>query len=60
MKDPFNEIPAFAKVTDIVYRGGQPKPAGLRTLKNLVKAILCLRQDEKRVQQERSCAQAGF
>jgi tyrosine-protein phosphatase SIW14 len=60
MKDPFADIPAFAKVTQTLYRGGPPKTAGYETLRNLgIKSILSLSQDTKRVHQEESWAAAN-
>jgi protein tyrosine/serine phosphatase len=60
MKDPFVEIPAFARVTDKIYRGGPPKADGYETLKKInVKAILSLSQNVKQVQKEELWAAAN-
>jgi len=60
MKDPFADIPAFARVTQNIYRGGPPKPAGYETLKGLgIRTILSLSQDKKDVRREESWASAN-
>jgi protein tyrosine phosphatase (PTP) superfamily phosphohydrolase (DUF442 family) len=59
MKDPFTDIPAYARVTQTLYRGGPPKAAGYDSLQNLgIHAILSLSQDMKRNHQEESWAAA--
>ena len=57
LKDPFTDIPAFAQVTDRIYRGGYPKPEGYARLKALgVKTIINLSDDEKYAAQEKEIA----
>ncbi|HNQ50996.1 MAG TPA: tyrosine-protein phosphatase [Candidatus Omnitrophota bacterium] len=59
MHDPFVDIPAFAQVTDTIYRGGAPKPAGYERLQSLgIQSILNLSQDTKQVGQEEPWARA--
>ncbi|MCU0650866.1 MAG: dual specificity protein phosphatase family protein, partial [Candidatus Omnitrophica bacterium] len=57
MKDPFRDIPAFAKVTPDLYRGGPAKPEGYEILKKMgIKSILNLCQNEKLVSKDVSWA----
>ena len=62
LKDPFTEIPAFAQVTDNLYRGGYPKPEGYTRLKELgIKTIINLSDDREHVAQEKELAKRlGF
>ena len=46
LKDPFVAITNFRQVNENIYSGGTPKPAGLKTLKDLkIKTIINLRND---------------
>lgn len=62
LKDPFTDIPAFAQVTDRIYRGGYPKPEGYARLKALgVKTIINLSSEEPYAAREKEIArEQGF
>lgn len=62
LKDPFTDIPAFASVTDNIYRGGYPKGAGYGRLKDLgVKTIINLAGNDRRFRREQEAAEKyGF
>ncbi|MCX7927932.1 MAG: tyrosine-protein phosphatase [Candidatus Omnitrophica bacterium] len=54
LKDPFENIPNFYKVSENLYRGGQPKEAGFRFLKQLgIKTVVSLRGKNYHVELER-------
>ncbi len=58
LKDPFTDIPAFAQVNEIIYRGGYPKPEGYARLRALgIKTMINLSNDTgKRYEQEQKTA----
>lgn len=59
MHDPFVDIPAFAQVTDTIYRGGPPKAAGYERLQSLgIRSIISLSQDTRQVKTEEQWARA--
>lgn len=53
-------LPNFQRVSDHIYRGGQPTPEGLRLLAALgFKTVLNLRADDERAQAEERLARAA-
>jgi tyrosine-protein phosphatase SIW14 len=51
------ELPNFHKVSDMVYRGAQPKSGGLELLRQLgIKTVINLRADDTRAKQEEAGA----
>lgn len=49
----YKELPNFHKVSDLVFRGAQPKSGGLELLKRLgIKTVVNLRDDDERAKQE--------
>jgi len=56
------DLPNFNRVNDTLYRGGQPTPRGLKSLKQLgIKTIINLRDDDDRARAEQNDAVAeGF
>ena len=60
LKDPYSDIPAFVKVNDSLYRGGQPKEAGWKRLSSLgIRTIVDLREDNPGIAGERQRADAS-
>jgi tyrosine-protein phosphatase SIW14 len=56
----YDDLPNFHRVNDEVYRGAQPKKAGLKRLAQLgIKTILNLRADDAMSQREESEARAA-
>lgn len=56
----YDELPNFHRVNDNVYRGAQPKKAGLKLLAGLgIKTILNLRDDDAMAERERAEARAA-
>jgi protein tyrosine/serine phosphatase len=62
VKDPFQDIPAFGRVTEDIYRGSCPKPAGYLKLKQMgIKTIINLTHNTKQFEYEKSLAKEyGF
>jgi len=57
--DQFQSIPAFYKVNNTLYRGGEPDMDGLVRLKDMnIKTILSFQQDEDDVANERAMVHA--
>lgn len=55
VKDPFTDIPNFHKVTETLYRGGQPKNTGFENLKKIgIKTVLSLRRETNESNSEKS------
>lgn len=51
------DLPNFYRVNETLYRGGQPTPAGLKSLRQLgVKTIINLREDDDRARAEEAQA----
>lgn len=49
------DLPNLYKVTDKLYRGGQPTEAGIRQLKTMgIRTVINLRDDDERARRERS------
>jgi protein tyrosine/serine phosphatase len=49
------DLPNFHKVNNLLYRGGQPKPAGIAALKRLgITTVISLRSNDERSLQERA------
>jgi protein tyrosine phosphatase (PTP) superfamily phosphohydrolase (DUF442 family) len=57
--DSYKSIPAFYKVNDTLYRGGEPDIDGLQRLKNMgFKTVVSFQQDKDDVNNERAMVHA--
>jgi len=53
LKDPFTDIPAFARVNDSLFRGGQPRDTGWEKLSAIgIKTVINLRGDNPGIAHE--------
>ena len=58
----YEELPNFHAVNTLIYRGGQPKPGGIKKLVELgIKTVINLRDDDDRAQsEEQEVKEAGL